>query len=312
MSATATIAPPTAVLAAVQAGAPVPGAYVPPANAPVPQEPQPYVAQPPAHFPQLPQHSAPVQPQQNVPVFPAFPVQAQPQGQPQPAQPVPQAQPAAPTAPNIPDIPGKKAAPTQPASSPALAGITDPTLRSLGTLITTAVPDIDVDRALGKALEEGREDLIDLAYIREKAGDQAGAVEALAKQILHAAQAVATATANQVYATAGGEAQWKAAVAAFNAGAPAHIKAAAKALLDSPEGAVQGAQLVVEFARGSGAVISGPGAHISSSAPGTTGAGLDKATFQAELRKLDPNSPTFAAARNELIERRRAGMASGL
>lgn len=189
----------------------------------------------------------------------------------------------------------------------------DPVLASQVNLLRAAVPEMDIQRAVGNALIYGDPNLVDLAYIKEVAGAKAEDATALAKAFVESCVVAAERAVANVIDTAGGKANWQAATAAFNKLAPAHMKTVVKTLMNSgdPESIKHATSTVVEFAKQSGAMPQ-PGALVKSgaAAPATSSA-LSKEEFQAELRKLNPTSRNFNEARNELFQRRQLGKKLG-
>lgn len=195
-----------------------------------------------------------------------------------------------------------------------VAGIDDPILRSMATVMQTVGKGIDMDRALGKAIESGRTDLVDAAYLREVGGENAEQLITIAQGLVQAIEAKGNAVTASVHALAGGEAGWSTSVAAFNTGAPQELRMVVAQMLDSnKENMIQaGAKLVLEFAKSSGRVPNvNPGLRTGA-AGAPQGQALDKEGFQAELRKLNPQDRQFNSARQELFARRQLGRNLGL
>lgn len=193
------------------------------------------------------------------------------------------------------------------------AANSNPLIASQIALLTSTAPSIDLNRAIGKALEYEDLALIDVAYIKEAGGANAAHVETVAKSLVQTCLAAAEEAVQGVYRAAGGEAQWNAAAAAFNKSAPEHLKAVVGPLVKSgdPKKIAAGVKFVLEFAQKEGHVATpaelvqgGQGAPASSQA-------LSKAEFQTELRKLDPQSRTFIQDRQELFRRRSLGKQLG-
>ncbi len=189
----------------------------------------------------------------------------------------------------------------------------DPIIDGLTAALGTAVPGIDLERLLGKAIEYGDAKLIDNAYLLEKGGANAASLLKIAQGIVQSVQAKAEAVAKEAYSLAGSQENWDAATAAFNQKADPALRAVVVQMLDSKntEQIKAAAKLVVEFAKGGG-LIPQPGSLIQNfgSAP-ATGQALSKDEFQAELRKLNPQDRGFAAAREQLYARRQLGKQLG-
>lgn len=192
--------------------------------------------------------------------------------------------------------------------------INDPIIKSMATVLQTAGKDLDLDRVLGKALSFGDPALVDVAYLRDAGGPQAAQLAEIAKGIVQAVNAKAEAVTNEVYASVGGEAVWHSSVAAFNQSAPHELKVTVAQMLDSTnENFIKaGAKIVAEFGRNSGLIPKQGAPLLNSASAGVQGQGLTREQFQAELRKIDSNSPGFEQAREALFARRALGKRSGL
>ncbi|QHJ75323.1 scaffolding protein [Sphaerotilus phage vB_SnaP-R1] len=192
--------------------------------------------------------------------------------------------------------------------------INDPIIKSMATVLQTAGKDLDLDRVLGKALTFGDPALVDVAYLRDAGGPQAAQLAEIAKGIVQAVNAKAEAVTNEVYASVGGEAVWHSSVAAFNQSAPHELKVTVAQMLDSTnENFIKaGAKIVAEFGRNSGLIPQQGAPLLNSASAGVQGQGLTREQFQAELRKIDSNSPGYEQAREALFARRALGKRSGL
>lgn len=192
--------------------------------------------------------------------------------------------------------------------------INDPIIKSMATVLQTAGKDLDLDRVLGKALAFGDPALVDVAYLRDAGGPQAAQLAEIAKGIVQAVNAKAEAVTNAVYALVGGEAVWHSSVAAFNQSAPHELKVTVAQMMDSTnENFIKaGAKIVAEFGRNSGLIPQQGAPLLNSASAGVQGQGLTREQFQAELRKIDSNSPGFEQAREALFARRALGKRSGL
>ncbi len=189
----------------------------------------------------------------------------------------------------------------------------DPVHRGMALALLEGIPDgFDLNRALGLALDRGDASLIDRGYIRDKCGKGADNKIRIAEGLVKAANAHSASIKSSVYEAAGGESQWFAAVAVFNKAAPAPIRHAAAALMDSgdSEKIKSAAALVVQFGRASGGMpVVNP--RLDGGATIYTGEALDKAAFQEELAKLDKNSRDYQAQRDALFARRTLGRKLG-
>jgi len=194
-------------------------------------------------------------------------------------------------------------------------GLEDPYLRSLGTLLVNAAPGLDLERALGNAINYQDPDLLDEQYIREAAGGNADAVLTLASQVVRAVNEQTTQTVQSIYQNAGGEENWNAAVALFNKNAPEHMRSVARQMLDSYDyGKIkEGAQFILEYAKLQGGMVT-PGEYNNpSSYSGDPSEALSKEQFQRELQKLAPEhvNPEWESQRSELFRRRALGRQLG-
>lgn len=216
--------------------------------------------------------------------------------------------------------PATPAAPTagEPAVESGLNGydvnsIEDPIIKSMATVMQTVGKGVDMDRAIGKAIEDGRTDLIDVAYLREVGGANAQDLITIATGLVNAVAAKSASVSNEVHTLAGGQANWDAGVAVFNQAAPSELRLVVAQMLDSGKEQLikAGAKMVVEFSKNSGKLPSiNPLLQSGASAPAAAQA-LDKVAFQTELRKLDPNSRDFQSQREQLFARRQLGRQLG-
>lgn len=216
-----------------------------------------------------------------------------------------------------PAAPAAQAA-SAPAAESSLNGydvnsIDDPIIKSMATVMQTVGKGVDMDRAIGKAIEDGRTDLIDVAYLREVGGANAQDLITIATGLVNAVAAKSASVSNEVHALAGGQANWDAGVAVFNQAAPSELRLVVAQMLDSGKEQLikAGAKMVVEFSKNSGKLPTvNPLLQSGASAPAAAQA-LDKVAFQTELRKLDPNSRDFQSQREQLFARRQLGRQLG-
>lgn len=174
--------------------------------------------------------------------------------------------------------------------------------------------DADMVRAIGKAVERGDETLIDTAFIKERFGEHAAYAEMLAKAYLQDQVGQAQRAVQAAHDMVGGKANWDAMTQVFNAKAPEHLRAAARALADS--GNIEGAaKLVVETAQGMGLV---PKVSPKLQGGGAINDALDAKGFAeayAALRKEAGNqsleSAKFKPRLDALMARRQAGKMKG-
>lgn len=192
-------------------------------------------------------------------------------------------------------------------------GLDDPAMRGMAQALLAGAPDgFDIDRAIGQAVATGDASRIDRAYLIEKFGARAVGQIAIAEGLIASVNAQASAQANTVYAAAGGQQQWNAAATAFNSGAPSELRAIVANMLDSGNKTYidAAAKLVVSFGASSG-LIPKQQAGLTAVAGVGNASALDKAGFQAELRKLNPSDRNFAQSRAELFARRQLGVQLG-
>lgn len=232
-----------------------------------------------------------------------------------PAQPQAPAAPQVPAAPQAtPELVALAGVPTSNLRDFDIGEIDDPLIKSTASILLASSPDLDLDRALAKAIQFGRADLIDEAYLKEKGGTNADNLITIAKSLVTQIANVADANEKAVYDIAGGEANWSTAVTAFNQFAdPAQRKTIAD-LLDSgkPQFVQYAAQTVMAFSKQSGAVPF-TGQQVQTGAASVAASqGLSKAQFQAELAKLNRNAPDYAEQSNVLLGRRQLGKQLGL
>lgn len=218
-----------------------------------------------------------------------------------PATPAPPAQAAAPS-------------PTGSLNTYDIASIDDPILKSMATVMQTVGKGIDMDRAIGKAIENGRIDLIDSAYLREAGGENAEQLITIAQGIVQAVEAKGQQVTKDIHALAGGEPLWNASLAAFNTQAPQELRVVIAQMLDSNQDNLikAGAKMIVEFGKTNGAVPQANPLINSGASAMPQAQALDKLGFQEELRKLNPNSREFDQRRGELFARRQLGRQLGM
>lgn len=219
-------------------------------------------------------------------------------------------QPAAPSA--TPSVPAEPAAAGK-LNTLDVSSIEDPILRSMATVMQTIGKGIDMDRAIGLAIERGDTGLIDKAYLREQGGANAEQLITIADGIVQAVEQQSVAVTNEVHALAGGSAGWDVAVAAFNKSASPEMRSVVKLMLDSEKKTqiTAGAKLVVEFAKQSGFVPEVNPLIQNGGAAASSAQALSKEEFQAALRTLNPNDRQYQAQRGDLFARRQQGKQLG-
>lgn len=207
-----------------------------------------------------------------------------------------------------------------PAANPAPVTTTvpgtsaDPKGVALAEILVAAAPGLDLSRAIGKALGHGYDArLIDEAYIRETAGQDAERVITLARGLVEHTAAEATSAVNAIYSLAGGQQQWDSAVALFNEKAPAAMKALVAAALNTGSGdqIKNAASMVVDFVKTSGLQTSVKGAPVNGVVNASAGeVGLSPEQYKQQVGELlvkHRNSPTFNVEFERLMALRYAG-----
>lgn len=186
--------------------------------------------------------------------------------------------------------------------------IDDPVLRSMAAMFKSSAPGMDLDRALANAISYGDPNLIDIAYITDKAGQNAPHLINLAAGIVNTINAQSAAMEQSVYQEVGGRQVWDASVAVFNKSAPPEIKATVATMLDSGKANLikAGAKMVAEFGKGSG-LIPQEGYQFNPASAPYANQGLSKTAFQQEIMKLNPSADDYESKYRELIQRRVVG-----
>lgn len=178
--------------------------------------------------------------------------------------------------------------------------------------------DADIQRAIGVALERGDVTLIDNAFITEKFGSNAATFSTIAETLVTEAKTAAAQYNATVEAAikevAGDRTTWDKHADAFKATAPAHIQAAARAMLDS--GFVkEGMQFVLSHTNGN--VVPNTG-NLIGGIPSGQPTGLSADEFRAEQSKLmkeagnrSLESGDYNNRLQALIKQRQIGKANG-
>lgn len=190
---------------------------------------------------------------------------------------------------------------------------------------STGATPADFQRAMGKALEYGRLDLLDEAFIQERFKEYAPKVlliakEALAVQEAEKAQQAAAEKAllKTVHDAAGGQEQWETAVQLFNQNADPAVKEVVKTLFNAGSDAATNAAIkyVLDTAQSQGVVLKPQTSFRPNADP--TASGLSAAGFQTELAALAKEfgpkvgSPAYDEKYQALVTRRAAGKRAGL
>lgn len=193
--------------------------------------------------------------------------------------------------------------------------IENPTIRAMASVLQSTGKDLDLDRVLGNALARGDVALVDVAYLSEKGGANAAQLIQIAQGIVTAVNAESDRITSEVHAMVGGEANWSAAVSAFNTTAPIELRQVVAQMLNSTnqQQIKAGAKLVSEFGKQSGLIPQQGAALLQGAAGGGVSAqALTAAAFKAELQKLNPNSASYMQEREALFSRRQHGKRIGM
>lgn len=173
---------------------------------------------------------------------------------------------------------------------------------------STGATDADFQRACQNALDYNDPALIDKAFLTERFKDRAEDALALAQAVIEQAGIEKQRLVDSVYALAGDEGKWKEALGVYKQHAPAGLQKALSMMFNSGDAASvkEAAQLVVDFAKGSG-VLPAAGGRFTAGSGFADSAGLSASEFQAAVGKLNQSSRTYNADYNKLIEMRRIG-----
>lgn len=225
----------------------------------------------------------------------------------------PVAQPAAPAASNrTPGFEGMGADGALSATKAAATG--DPYLMSTFSMFEMVAPEVDLARAVGNALDRGDVSLIDTKYLAEKGGDKAAKLIEIAKGLVtHVTNTVEALTSN-IFAKAGGQAQWDASVEVFNKAAPQYLKEFVASSIDSanPARINTAVESLLSFVKEKGGLPVAPQGHVRAGGGAPNAAlGLSKAEYQAERMKLNRNDRDYGDKERELTARRQIGKAAG-
>lgn len=211
------------------------------------------------------------------------------------------------------------------ASEPAPPNLNDLDLESLGDEFITAQvgllksyhPNLDLDKALGKALEFGDKGLIDVYYIQQQAGEQASQVVRHLESLYDHAEKRTQELGREIVELAGGEARWQSAVNAFNTKAGEGTKRIVRELLSSynQRDYLEAAQVILNFAGTEGAVNQPAQIHTPQASPqGGVDQPLTKSEYVAEIAKAQQIKDRRERQRveTELASRRAASRRAGI
>lgn len=182
----------------------------------------------------------------------------------------------------------------------------------------TKATNADIDRLTKNALEHGNLALIDEAFARERFGDKADQVLALAKAAVEQKLSNVTTAISEVHAMAGGKDRWDSAVAVFNENAPQHLKTAVTLLMDSGQHK-EGTQLLLDTVVQAGLFVDANPTIQGLAGKSSGGGALGMREFQTEMAKLKQEagnrsleSGPFGERYQQLIERRAMGRRLGM
>lgn len=184
-------------------------------------------------------------------------------------------------------------------------------------LLKSYLPDLDLDKALGRALEYGDKSLIDGFYIREVAGDRAADVVRHLESLYDNAAQRTQELADEIVQLAGGQERWQSAVGNFNAKASPGVKRIVRELLSSynQKDYLEAAQVVLNFATTEGGVNQ-PADFHTPQAPASAGVDepLTQAQYVEEIKKAQSIRDRKERHRveEELASRRAASRRAGI
>lgn len=226
-------------------------------------------------------------------------------------------QPTAPVAP--PTQIQQPSTPPKPTSTPATLGgydtrDADPVVQSLLDAVSLAAPEVNLERALGKALEHGDPSLIDREYLKEAHPQGHAKLAKLAEQLVATVEHRATELQKQVYAMVGGEQNWSNAVQVFNSKAPDAVRKAVATMLDSrnPEQILAGASMVQQYGQQAGYLAQVTTSPLGGAPVAPAQTGITYAQFKEALGKIDTRTGDYAGQWAALLAQRAQGKAQGL
>lgn len=172
----------------------------------------------------------------------------------------------------------------------------------------TGATEGDIERALQYATEAGDVRLIDVAFLKERFGDNAEQAQALAEAVMEQNQSSAKALLDTVYTAAGGEANFKSAAELFKANAKPGMVNVVKQMLDSgdPDTVKEAAMLIVEYGSKSGGLVK-QGDKLIATSGFNAAAGISAEEFTLARQKLNSTSRTYHQDYARLMDLRRIG-----
>lgn len=181
-------------------------------------------------------------------------------------------------------------------------------------------PNLDLNRVLGRAWEEGDPNLIDSNYLREVAGEEyAQYYESYFQDLVESYTETKVAElnewANKVFESVGGRENWDKITYVFNNTAPDNVVGVVKGLLDSNNPAERdaGIEMVKNFARMGGVMPQTGGKSVNGDPASSIAGAISALEYQQEIGKLSREGRlTEEGALEALRQRRLAGMRAGL
>ena len=141
--------------------------------------------------------------------------------------------------------------------------------------------------SIEKALEHGDIGLINVANLGQLTPEQAKRATQLAQMAYQHTQSEIQNMQQAVYAAAGGEAQWNAAIAAFNASATDEAKGYVAYLADHAGNAKAAAEYVTKYVQGAGLTTQVQQAPIQGGTGAPVAQGLDKQSYSNGIHSLE-------------------------
>ena len=188
----------------------------------------------------------------------------------------------------------------------------DSTLTHAVETMRRAFPTLDINRAIGKALDTGDPHLIDQYYLREVGGAHADILEGQARLILDRVASIESNITNEAHELAGGKERWDTVTHIFNSKAPQHLRDMVKGALDrgGPQNYKAAIQTVLDFARQGGHVPQ-PNQRFDGAQGGNQNSlePLSQADYIHELSKLRDLPKAERYLKEDQLARRRVATA---
>ena len=162
-------------------------------------------------------------------------------------------------------------------------------VKNIVTTLNHLMPNMDLQRAFGQALDSGDSQAIDRNYLREMVGDE-NIANAIANTIGMVADSYGDVTDQaytEVFESVGGQEQWQGIANFFNSNATESEKNYARRLTTSknPKEIKEGAEFVKAYAQRMGAISKTP-AKIGSGAGAIGGQGLSEQEYREKYREI--------------------------